>query len=238
MSPTHSNDAIIRDLEIMAQSVNYRKWIFSCISQHVGNRVIELGGGIGSFTKMLTDRELVVVVDNHAPAIEYIKESLGGLRNVVPLQMDVSSDEMLGLGKYEADTIVCINVLEHIEDDAMALSNMFNILREGGKLSLLVPAFPFLYGSIDHVLGHYRRYGKKELKSKLEAAGFRILCLYFINFLAVPAWFFNNRIRKIKEESPAQVLIFDKYIVPWLRKVERIVRPPFGLSLIAICEKH
>jgi len=235
---TNNSDPIIRDLEIMANTVNYRQWIYDNAREAMGRRIIELGAGIGNFTQMFTDRELIVAIDNYAPAVARMRERFSSQPNVVPLQMDIAGPELVGLSRYEADTIVCINVLEHILDDAAALSNMNAILQTGGKLFLLVPAFEFLLGTIDRVVGHHRRYGKKELAGKLGVAGFKIHDLYFMNMIAVFGWFLNNRILKRQEESLSQVLFFDKYIVPWLRVIERAVRPPFGLSLIAICEKE
>lgn len=234
-----TNDAnpIIRDLEIMASTVNYRKWIYSHISGYLGRRVIELGAGIGNFTQLLTDRELVVAVDNSESAVEQMRNNFSDFPNVIPLKIDIEGPGLLELSKYKADTIVCINVLEHIHNDAAALSSMFNILKTGDKLVLLVPAYQFLYGSIDSIVGHHRRYSKKELLNILTKTGFSIKDIFFMNFIAVFVWFLNNRILKRQEESPAQVLLFDKFIVPWLQKVEHIRKPPFGLSLIAIGEK-
>jgi len=233
----NNSDPIIRDLEIMADTVNYRKWIYDQIGKALGERIIELGAGIGNFTQLFTDRELVVALDNSEAAVEQMQEKFSAFPNVVPLKMDIEGDEFLGLQRYEADTIVCINVLEHILDATKALANMSAILTTGGRLLLFVPAFQFLFGSIDCIVGHHRRYGKHELSQKLTEAGFIVNDLYFMNFIAVPGWFLNNRLLKRQEESPAQMKFFDKFIVPWLKELEHIVRPPFGLSLIAISEK-
>lgn len=233
----NNSDPIIRDLEIMVSTVNYRKWIYSHISGSMGRRVIELGAGIGNFTQLFTDRELVVAVDNSESAVEQMRKKFSDFQNVIPLKIDIEGPGLLELSKYEADTIVCINVLEHIHNDAEVMANMFDILKTGDKVVLLVPAFQFLYGSIDSIVGHHRRYSKKEFSKILTEAGFAIKDIFFMNFIAVLAWFLNNRILKRQEESPAQVLFFDKFIVPWLQKAEHIIRPPFGLSLIAIGEK-
>lgn len=232
-----STDPIIRDLEIMADSVNYRKWIYDQIGDAVGDRVIELGAGTGNFTELLTDRDAVVAVDVYGPAVERMEKKFSGVQNVIPLRLDIEGPELSRLKRYKADTIVCINVLEHIRDDGAALSGMFNILEKGGRLALLVPAFQFLFGSIDRVVGHYRRYGRNELSRKLSGAGFEVRDLKFMNFVAVPGWYVNNRVLKRREESTAQVKLFDKFIVPWLKEVEHAVHPPFGLSLVAIGEK-
>ena len=234
---TISPDPIIRDLEIMADTVNYRKWIYDNIRTSLGKRVIELGAGIGNFTQLLTDRDIVVAVDNSRAAVEKMKEKFSACENVIPLEIDIESPQLLDLARFDADTIVCINVLEHIADDAKALSDMYTLLKPGNRLILLVPAFQFLFGTIDRIVGHHRRYSKRELSSRLIQAGFSIRGIYFMNCIAVFGWFLNNRVLKRREESPSQVALFDKCIAPWMQGIERVVRPPFGLSLIAIGEK-
>jgi len=232
-----SPDVIIHDLEIMAAAENYRQWIFDNFRAALGRRVVELGAGIGNFTDLLLDRDLVVAVDNYPPAVAYLERKYAGQGNVIALNRDISNSSLLDLKHYDPDTIVCINVLEHVLDDGAALAHMHGILAKGGQLALLVPAFQFLYGSIDRLIGHHRRYDRHGLQAKLHAAGFRIKTLYFMNCIAVPGWFLNNRILNRQEESAGQVLIFDRFIAPWLKKLERRVHPPFGLSLIAIGEK-
>jgi SAM-dependent methyltransferase len=233
-----SADAVIRDLEIMAGAVHYRKWIYSQFSPYLGQRIIEVGAGIGNFTGLFLDRELVVVLDSYLPCIEYLKQKFIHNHNVVPVQMDISDPAITELDRYAPDTIVCINVLEHVQDDGAALSNMFKILTRGGTLALLVPALPFLYGSIDRLVGHQRRYRKRELTEKLTRAGFSVSSIYFMNSIAVPGWFLTGRILKQREESPRQVWFYDSVVVPVLRRMERFIRPPFGLSLIVIARKE
>jgi hypothetical protein len=114
---------------------------------------------------------------------------------------------------------------------------MFDILTPGGHLALLVPAFQFVSGTIDELVGHKRRYGREELSGKLSGAGFYIVELYYMNFIALPGWFVNNCVLKRKKESVSQVLFFDRFIVPWLKIIEDVFHPPFGLSLVAVCKK-
>jgi 2-polyprenyl-3-methyl-5-hydroxy-6-metoxy-1,4-benzoquinol methylase len=231
-------DLIIRDQELVRGAVNYRKWLYTQFSKYLGRRVIEMGAGIGNFAEMFLDKELVVAVDNHKECVEYMKRRFTNFHNVIPVEMDISDPHIVSLSQHRPDTVVCINVLEHVKDDAGALSYISEILRNGGRLILIVPAFQFLYGSIDYLLGHHRRYSKKELTSRLCDASFVIKEMSFINSIAVIGWFLNNRILKRKEESLAQVLFFDRFVVPWLKTIEKLVKPPFGLSLFAIGEKE
>lgn len=229
-----SSDPIIRDLEIMTGAVNYRRWIHSQIKEYLGQRIVELGAGIGNFTEMLLDREQVVAVDNYAPCIEYLKRRFSIYKNIIPVNVDISTPALLELGHHSPDTIVCLNVLEHVMDDVTALSRMFNLLKKGGRLVLFVPAFQPLYGGIDRLVGHHRRYSKKELTKKLAGAGFKIKTASYMNSIGFVGWFLNNRVFGKKEESSTQVKFFDRFIVPWLRNVEHVIKPPFGMSLIAV----
>ena len=221
-----SDDPVIRDLEIMAGAVNYRKWIYSRFDKYLGQRVIEIGAGTGNFTEFFLDREIVVPLDNYEPCVAYMKRRFSGRENVIPLKMDISSPEALTLSRYRPDTVVCINVLEHVSDDAAAISNISKVLEKGGMFILLAPAFQFLYGSIDRLVGHYRRYNKRELKGKLTEAGFNIKEIFYMNSVALFGWFLNNCILKRREESLKQVLFFDRFIVPGLKNMEGVVRPP------------
>ncbi len=234
----YHRDPIVRDLEIMAKATNYRNWILSHYFGFIGKRVLEIGAGIGNYTEVLTDREVVIAIDNHEPCVDYLRDRFKGHKNIAPLKMDISSSLSLTLREYELDTAICLNVLEHIYDDIEALRTIRAILSKYGKIILLVPAFQFLYGSIDRLVGHHRRYTKNEINKKLNSAGFEVNDIFYMNSIAVLAWFVNNRILNIKEESFGQVLLYDRRVVPVLRKIEEIMRPPFGLSVVAIASKN
>ncbi len=232
-----SGDPVLRDLEIMSGAVRYRDWIFSQFSGCVGRRVVEVGAGIGTFTELLLDRDAVMALDVYPPAVDYLRRRFGDHPRFSAALLDISSPEARELKAFRPDTIVCNNVLEHVADDRAALRTMHDLLEDGGHLALLVPAFQIAYGTIDRLVGHHRRYSRTELRDKLLEAGFRILDLHYMNAVALPGWFVNNRILKRAEESPAQVLWFDRFVVGWLSWLERRVRPPFGLSLVALCAK-
>jgi len=231
-------DPIIHDLEIMKNAKNYNRWIYSQFDKYLGQRIIEIGAGIGNITQMLQDRTLIVTVDTSENCVQYMKRLFSGHGNIISLKGDVSSKEILGLRQYSPDTIICSNVLEHVRDDAAALSHMFELLQERGKLILVVPSFQFLYGSIDRIVGHLRRYNRNELRRKLDTAGFKARDIFYMNSVSVFGWFLNNRILRRDAESLLQVRLFDTFVVPWLSVVERVLRPPFGLSIVAIAEKE
>ena len=134
------------------------------------------------------------------------------------------------------DTVLCINVLEHIQDDLAAIKNMLSVLKPGGKLLLYVPAIQWAFGSIDKALGHFRRYSHSRILSLVESAEAEIQLMHYVNFVGVLGWFYANRIRKddVIQRSNAQLV--DR-MVPYLSALERLVRPPIGQSLFAVIAK-
>jgi ubiquinone/menaquinone biosynthesis C-methylase UbiE len=227
----------VSDLEIMASAQNYRNWMFRQIVPYIGQRILEVGCGIGNFTSLLMDRELIVATDVYSPCIDYLKTRLAGSLKVVPMELDIADPAARELESYEFDTVICLNVLEHVEDDLRALSHMQSVLRPGGRLVLLVPAFQFLYGTVDESLDHYRRYTRKTLLPRMKASGFKIERSFYMNAIGMTGWFLNNRVLKRREENADQIEMFDRYIAPVAERIEKIFPPPFGLSLIAIGQK-
>ena len=232
----HTN-ITVSDLEIMTGAINYRDWMYHRLAPFIGQRILEVGAGIGNFTSLLLDRQLIVAVDTYAPCVAQLRTRLSDAPNVVALHLDIADAGTDQLGHYGFDTVICLNVLEHIEDDCRALSNMHAVLEPGGRLVLLVPAFQFLYGTVDRSLQHYRRYTRKDLLPKIASTGFDVDKTFYMNMVGMAGWFLNNRVLKRGEESPKQILTFDRWVAPWADRVERLVPPPFGLSLIAICRK-
>jgi SAM-dependent methyltransferase len=229
-------DPIVEDLQIMQEALHYRDWIFRLISPFIGNRIIEVGAGLGSFTSLLTDREAVVALDAHFPCFLQLAQSFRHCPAIIPIYGDITDPLMTKLSVFRADTVLAINVLEHIGSDLQALRRIRHYLGDSGRLIIVVPAYKFLYGATDKMVGHVRRYSMPGLQGKLAGAGFRTMHTCRFNSLAVPAWFVNGRIFKRTTQSSRQVGVYDRRIVPWLSRIEATVPPPFGLSIMAVAE--
>jgi 2-polyprenyl-3-methyl-5-hydroxy-6-metoxy-1,4-benzoquinol methylase len=134
------------------------------------------------------------------------------------------------------DTIVCSNVLEHIEDDNSVLKNFYQLLPGGGRLIVLVPSLKMLYNVFDQELGHFRRYGKEELIRKLTLNGFKICYLNFFNLFGIFGWFVNGTLLRRRFLSARQVRVFNK-MVPFFIRVEKVFPTLVGQSLIAVGER-
>lgn len=216
---------------------NYNKWLFEEIREYLGSNILEVGCAIGNFTKKLIDKTRVCVVDIEDEYVRQVQSDFKGHDNFKAYTCDVSSEDVLKLGPGGFDTIICFNVLEHIKDDQAALSHMRQLLSQGGVLCLIVPAFPCLFGEMDETDGHYRRYKKEALIKMLKGQGFAILRSKYINFLGFFGWWFNARALKRKYIPFFQMLAYDR-LIPFVRLMEKIFKPPLGQSLVVIAKKR
>jgi 2-polyprenyl-3-methyl-5-hydroxy-6-metoxy-1,4-benzoquinol methylase len=204
----------------------------------LGERVLDVGGGHGAHLEHIVARDrFVMSVDVSPECVREMQERFAG-RPFAAECGDITQPEFLDrLIAERFDTIVCVNVLEHIEQDQAALAAMARILASTrGRLFLFVPAHPLLYGTPDVLAGHFRRYRRQDLARLLRAVGFEsVRAWYFNGFGAVP-YLVNSRILRPKTLSGAvdtQIVLFDRYFVPMLRRIESWIRVPFGQSLIA-----
>jgi len=227
----------LEDQQRMAAAKNYFAWQSRLVTRELGRRVVEIGCGIGNFTAALLDRELVVAVDRQPECVERLVARYGGRANLHTAVCDAGDPEFCRLAAHRPDSCVCLNVLEHIADDAGALAAMGSILLPGGMIALIVPAFPALYGPIDRNLGHYRRYRPSDLRRLAGHAGLAIRKMRYMNTAGFFGWWWNARVSKRETQSPGQIGLFDRCIVPVLSAVEEAVRPPFGQSLFAVLVK-
>jgi len=221
----------------MAQAANYFAWQGRLVLPQVGRRAIEVGCGIGNFTGMLLDREAVLAVDVDAACIERLRQRCRNRPNLHACVCEPSSGAFADLARWRPDTCICLNVLEHIEDDARALAAMASVLVPGGAIVLLAPAFQALYGPIDRNLRHYRRYSRESVARLAQVTGLVIRTLHYVNAIGFLGWWMNAHVFRREAQSAAQIRIFDRWIVPWMSRLEGIAPPPFGQSLFAVLRK-
>jgi SAM-dependent methyltransferase len=146
-------------LQSVRRARGFNRWLVRQMAPYVGRRVLEAGSGIGNLTEFFLDRERLACVDLDPFYVQRLRQRYGHLSNLSFQEVDLSRLEgCSNLQQANLDTIICINVLEHIEDDAKVLRNFFKLLRPGGHALLLVPANPRLYTGVDEALGHFRRY--------------------------------------------------------------------------------
>jgi len=220
----------------MSLAKNYFAWQSRLVLPELGQRVVEIGCGIGNFTQSLLTRESVVAIDKVPACIERLRERYPDQPNLHAIVREAGAD-LDDLKAFQPDSVVCLNVLEHIEDDVTTLRSMASILSPSGVIVLIVPAFDALYGPIDRNLGHYRRYSRNSITRTAELAGLRARRLHFINFPGFFAWWFNSHILRREDQSASQIGIFDRFIVPVISRLEAVFHPPLGQSLFCVLER-
>jgi 2-polyprenyl-3-methyl-5-hydroxy-6-metoxy-1,4-benzoquinol methylase len=212
------------------ESPNYLAWIGDLIRPHLGESVLELGAGIGSITTLYESGRRVVASDLSPGCVRALRDRFANSPNVTVVQQDLRE---LGDDDDRFESIVMINVLEHIEDDADALAALRSLLSPGGRIVLYVPALNGLYGPWDRKVGHYRRYSKWRLREVAAEAGLEIIELRYVNALAIPAWIAFSR-TNVEKTQGRSLSLWDRTGVPVSRALERRVRMPVGLNLLAV----
>jgi len=222
----------------MSQAKNYFAWQGHLVKSEIGRRVIEIGCGVGNFTAMLLESEAVIALDKEPACIQQLKQRYLNQPNLKALTCDAEAldKHQAELAEFAADSCICLNVLEHIADDAKALRAMATILQPAGVIVLLVPAFPALYGPIDQNLGHHRRYTRSSIEKLAKSAGLRLKKAHYMNCLGFFGWWLNSHILKREVQSETQIAAFDS-LVPLLSKIEAVAHPPFGQSVFAVLKK-
>lgn len=230
-----SLDPLHATLHRMAALDRYNAFLFDQIRPAVGQRILEVGAGTGNLTRFLKDRDAVLATDVDARYTELLTRRFDQNSNVDVAIFDLGAPLPPEVSSRRFDTIVCLNVLEHIADDRGALTRLYEVLDPGGQLILLVPAHRSLYGSIDRAIGHYRRYEREELERLLPEVGFRIEKLFHVNAASIPGWYMNGRLLHRDSVPGMQARLADR-LVP-LYRLERRLEIPFGLSMIAFARR-
>lgn len=219
----------------MESASGYGGWIIERFRPYLGAAVLEVGFGHGGFRTLLPEAIRYAGLDVDDEVIQRARARAPG---DVFIRGDVC-DPRLGeqLGAFQPDSILCVNVLEHIPDDQQAVRTMLSILPRHGRLLLLVPAFEWLYTRLDRLAGHCRRYRRSGLAALISSAGGQALALQYFNPLGVVAWRLAGLWTRTSLHDPgiaSQVRLFDRYVLPASRALDPLCRRFIGQSLIAV----
>jgi SAM-dependent methyltransferase len=223
---------ILRSLE-RAGRIN--RWLAETIAPFVGTRVLEIGAGIGNVTTSLIPRDRYVASDVDPLYLHYLRQISSGRPYLRVERIDVEEPADFVAWRGAFDTVVCINVLEHVTDPVRALENLHSALAPGGRLVLYVPRGERLYSALDEVLGHRCRYEPAVLRRELERCGFTVESCGDFNRAAMPGWWWNGRVLRRRRFSRLQLKAFD-VLTPIVRRLDRFL-PWQGLGLIAIARR-
>jgi SAM-dependent methyltransferase len=230
---THDGYAILMAIR---KAKRFNRWMYAQIAPFIGQRVLEAGCGIGNLTELLLEVERLIATDVDPFYVEMIERRFGHLENFRAVPMDLTRrDDYARLADESLDTIICLNVLEHIAPDEEVLAHFHRVLQPGGRVILLVPTHPWLYTPTDATLGHVRRYTPEELRVKMERAGFEVIHQQGFNRLGTLGWYVNGKLLGKDRLSPGQMKTFNR-ILPIAKLLERVPIWP-ALSTIAVGRK-
>lgn len=222
-----------RNLEAMAFAPRYHAWIRDEFAPVLHGDVAEIGAGDGGFSHLLLALPLRSLTLYEPCA------SLQARQPPLLARPDVTRRSCtLGADAPDAafDAVLYVNVLEHIADDAHELALAHQALRPGGRLCLFVPALRWLTSAHDRRVGHQRRYGRAELRARVEAAGFRVERLDWFDAPGVLGWAVAMKLLGLPMR-PATVALYDRAVVSWLRWLEQRWRPPLGKNLLLVARR-
>ena len=224
-------------LDALEQAPRFNAWMYEAIRPWLGDRVAELGSGRGNISKLLRERKHLLLTDYRVDYLEELGRRWGSLPHVrvAPLDLLDSGDYQI-LSEFEADTVICLNVLEHIEDDVFVLQRLAQVLPENSRLVFLVPFNPKLFSTFDRELGHFRRYRRGELEEKMTAAGFIVERQFFFNKAGVMAWWLCNTLCRQRTITPTQLKIYN-LLTPLFKLLDRCL-PISGLSTVVVAQKR
>jgi glycosyltransferase involved in cell wall biosynthesis len=212
----------------------FTKWMADVIRPYVGEKVLEIGAGTGNLTVQLIPRRLYWASDINPLYLTYL-ENVGLNRPYMRVGYTDGEKGESFPQEQKFDTVICLNVVEHLADDLAALNNIRGVLEDGGRAIVLVPCGPWLFGTLDEVLGHHRRYTRKQLTEVVEKAGFHLENMLEFNRVGVIAWWLNARLLRRRTFGLWQIKTLN-LLTPLFRIMDNFLPLP-PLSLIAILSK-
>jgi len=226
-----SPDVQVRVLEALESAHNYNRWLADLTLPYLGDDPIEAGSGLGTSASLWLERGVpsITVSEPTPEGSAQLRKRFEGETRVVVAQVDLTDAPS---GEHSA--CVALNVLEHVDDHIAALRGALRLVRPGGNVVMFVPAFQFAEGRFDRMIGHYRRYTRRSLADAFERAGVRPLSVQYVNAPGLVAWFVAVRLLGRVPREGRRLRVWDKLVVPVVRRAEGRWSPPFGQSLLAI----
>ena len=239
MSVTIENPAVYfgKDLEAMSFALNYHQWIADEFSPYIGPCAAEVGAGTGNFSEFVLQRGAKKLFafepsSNMYPLLRerFISDNRVEVRN--SLFVDSNSEFVESF-----DSVLYVNVLEHIELDSEELRVAYRTIKAGGYLLIFVPALQCLYSALDNKLGHFRRYHKRDLCDVVTGAGFDITCVKYFDIAGIIPWYLAFVLMK-KTMTGGNVSAYDRFVVPPMRFIEGLLAPPIGKNILLVASKR
>lgn len=228
-------DSGAETLEALSAAPRFNAWMAETIRPYVGERVLEIGAGIGNLTRILLPRRRqYVATDIDSEHLARLSSRFQHRPSIKIRYCDLAKPADFTEYRGAMDTVICLNVLEHVEDDNTGLKNIHASLAPGGRAIVLVPHDQRIFGTLDTALGHYRRYSHDELRGKMESAGFDVERVLEFNRISRPPWYVSGRVLKRKALSPGQMRVFDRLVWLWRRIDGLLPWPPVSIIGIGV----
>lgn len=225
------------DLEALATLHRYQNWIVESFQPYLSGRAIEFGAGIGNISMLVRSHVSTFdLVEPSANLAAPLKQRFGEDENIA-IYEETLETHLPKIADETYDSVVLVNVMEHIEDDVAALEGLYRILKPGGHLMLFVPALKFLYSDLDALVGHFRRYQRTELNDRVADAGFDIIVSKYFDVIGVAPWWLLNTKMGATGFNPLLVGIYDAVFAPLSRGLESLVSPPFGKNILLVVRR-
>ncbi|GAA0811110.1 class I SAM-dependent methyltransferase [Spirilliplanes yamanashiensis] len=217
-------------LEGLATAVNHRRWFIELAVPYLGENPIEIGSGLGDYAlEWAPHVPRFTATEADPDRLVLLKERMAAEPKIEVRQMLLPTTETA-----DHSALVSYNVLEHIEDHVGALRSMAQLVRPGGRIILIVPAFMFAMSQVDIATGHVRRYTKKTMRAAMTEAGLEIEKLHYANALGLIGYYMATSVFKLAPKEGPMVKIYDTTVLPVTKAMEKVVRPPFGQSVFVV----
>lgn len=230
-----------KDLEAMSITVNYQRWIFDGFLPFIGDHVVEVGAGTGSFSELLVQAapETLALVEP-SEMFDKLTQTVGltGTKTAVDFYRSIFVNAAGEICKKQRpDSLIYVNVLEHIEDDRAELELIYDSLVPGGHVMIFVPALMSLYSEFDRMIGHFRRYSKPELEEKCRGAGFQIVRSRYFDFAGIVPWFIKLKLLRSRYLNADAVKAYDRLVIPLVRRLESAITPLIGKNVLLVARR-
>ena len=228
------------DLEAMMLAGNYYKWIAKKIKPYLGTRVVEVGAGVGSFSKHIDGlgKKELLLLEPSKKMFDLLNQNVSVFVNKnVHVENSYLSDATKKIKDFSPDTFVYINVFEHIKDDVAEMKYIANNLSSDGHVVIFVPALQSLYSNFDRSIDHYRRYTKKSIRALINDADLEVVRLQYMDMPGILPWWFSFVLMKRTKLVPLLVKTYDGLCVPIIRVLETFIQPPVGKNILLVAAK-
>lgn len=235
-------DAVgLETLDVISDAGRFNQWMYETIRPFCAGKILEIGSGIGNISEQFIeagfDITLTDIRSQYCARLQTRFENNKNVRGIYVMDLvdpEFDSKYAVFFGQY--DTIFALNVVEHIKDHEQAMVNAQKMLKKGGRIVILVPAYQWLYNGMDTDLEHYRRYSAKSLTDLLAGVGFQITYRQYFNFIGIFGWLFTGKILGKRTIPGDQMKLFN-LLVPVFKVIDKLILSSAGLSVIAIGKK-